>query len=253
MDAVKMLKLSANLSFLFKEVDYLSRFTEAAKAGFQAVECGTDIYQYSKGELVCAKDCAGLKVVLINAPTGNKGSYGLASIPGKEEEFKQTVAMSIDYARALHCNQIHFLAGTPAESCEREPSIWRKTYISNLCYATKQCVEFNITVLIEPISVIPGYFLQHQSEACEIIKAIEMPNLKLQFDIYHAQRMDGNITDFLKGHIDLIGHIQIAQVPGRNEPDYPGELNYCFIFKTLQDVGFEKWIGCEYVPKGKLI
>ncbi|XP_065905793.1 putative hydroxypyruvate isomerase [Dysidea avara] len=245
------LKFCANLSFLFKEVSLLDRYGAAARAGFAAVECGVDIYQYSLEQLVVARETAGVEQAHINAPTGDKpGDRGLAAVPGRHDDFKKSLMKSLEYAKSLHCTRIHFLAGIhPTEDWDRQQ--WEETYVNNLKMAAEECAKEGITALIEPLVTVPGYYLTNRKQAQDIINKVSHPSLKLQFDFYHEQISSGNLINFVTENISLIGHMQVSQVPVRNEPDSEGEINYPFVFQTLISLGYKKWIGCEYIPRGK--
>jgi hydroxypyruvate isomerase len=184
---------------------------------------------------------------------GGPGDKGLAAVPGRENNFRMALLAALDYAVALKCPRLHVMAGAFDREVAQTDPLWQQalsTYISNLQFAADQCSKSNVTVLIEAISVIPNYFLQHQKQGIEIIKQVARGNVKLEFDFYHAQMLGGNLCDFLTRNIHHVGHIQIAQVPYRHEPDDQGEINYPFVFQTLQSLGYRGWIGCEYIPRG---
>ncbi|XP_064386957.1 putative hydroxypyruvate isomerase [Halichondria panicea] len=240
------LKLAANLSFLFKEQPLLERFEAASRNGFNGVEFGADVVSTSsKEELVMAKERAGVEVVGLCGPNGAPGEYGVAAVPGREEDFKTFLSTAIEYAVALKCPRVHMLTGAVDPSIRDNAE---QTFIANLKHAAQECAKHNITVLIEPISVIPNYFLTHQQQAVDILKKVDYPNVKLEFDVFHAQRMDGNLTEFLRSHLQYVDHIQISQVPGRHEPDEKGEVNFPFFIDALQSMGYQGWLACEYIP-----
>jgi hydroxypyruvate isomerase len=224
-------------------------------AGFRAVEFGSEVVAHCEKEaVVAAKENAGVEVVNMSTPYGAPGDKGLAAVPGREADFRTTLLITLDWALALKCPRIHIMAGAFDREVQQTDPLWqraRATYISNLQFAADECSKKNVTVLIEAISVIPHYFLQHQKQGIDIIKKVARDNVKLEFDFYHAQMLDGNLCDFLTRNIDHVGHIQIAQVPYRHEPDDEGEINYPFVFQTLRSLGYRGWIGCEYIPRGK--
>ena len=246
-----MPRFSANLSFLFHEVPFLDRFGEAAHAGFRAVEFAF-AYEYRIEELVAQQRAHRLEVVLINAPPGNyeAGDRGLASVPGREHEFTAGVAKALQYARALGCPRVHVMAGVvppQAETGERERRM--RTYVRSLRFACAEAASSGITILIEPINPrdMPGYALTTQAQAHAIRTEVGAPNLKVQMDLYHAQIVEGDLTVKLRAYLPYVGHIQIASVPDRHEPDV-GEVNYGYIFKLLDELRYDGWVGCEYRP-----
>lgn len=242
------LKLAANLTFLFKERPFLERFEAAASCGFTAVECGSEIYEENKEIVVDTKEKAGVQVILLNSPKG-------LALVGKENEFMQKLDLTIEYATALKCQKIHLVAGPLSCPMDWSNAEWQQakaTYLNNVKHAGEHCSKFGITVTLEAISAIPNYFLQTQKQAADIVRQIGKENVAVQFDFYHAQRTDGNLYEFIKNNIDIIGHIQVSQVPIRHEPDSDGEINYPFMFHSLYSLGYKGWIGCEYNPKGKV-
>jgi len=247
-----MPRFAANLSFLFNEVPFLERFGEAAHAGFRAVEFAF-AYEYRISEVVAAQQEHRLEVVLINAPAGNwaAGDRGLASLPGREHEFAASIANALQYAQALRCSRIHVMAGLlpdQADDAERERRI--RTYVRNLRFACSEAATQNVTITIEPINPrdLPGYLLNTQAHAHAIREEIGARNLKVQMDLYHAQIVEGDLTEKLRRYVPHIGHVQIAGVPGRTEPD-TGEINYGYLFKVLDDLRYDGWVGCEYRPQ----
>ncbi|XP_003383330.1 PREDICTED: putative hydroxypyruvate isomerase [Amphimedon queenslandica] len=243
------LKLSANLGFLFQDKPLLERFEAAAKCGFKAVECTNDIYEVDKDVLVQAKEKANVKVILINMPKK------VTALPGKESEFKESLDLAIDYATALDCPRIHLSPGslsTPMDWSNPEWQAARSTYLSNVSYAADLCSPKGIILTLEPLSTIPNVFLQYQQQAADYIRELKKDNVKLQFDFYHAQRNGGNLCEFLEKNIDIVGHVQISQVPGRHEPDLEGEINCPFVFKTLERLRFDGWMGAEYTPRSTI-
>jgi len=246
-----MPRFAANLSFLFNEVPFLARFGEAAHAGFRAVEFAF-AYEYRPQELIAEQRAHRLEVVLINAPPGDQeaGDRGLASLPGREHEFAASIANALRYAQALSCPRIHVMAGiVPAGADDAERERRMRTYVRNLRFAAAEAAAQGITILIEPINPrdVPGYLLNTQAQAHAVRAEIGARNLKVQMDFYHAQIVEGDLTEKLRQWLPHIGHVQIAGVPDRNEPD-SGEVNYGYIFKTLDDLRYDGWVGCEYRP-----
>jgi len=247
-----MPRFAANLSMLFTETDFLSRFRLAANAGFAAVEFLFP-YDFRPGEIGERLFHNGLKLVLFNSPPGRweAGERGLAALPGREGEFQDSVGRALDYAKALNCKQVHVLAGVVGDSIEEREAA-QATYIENLRFAATAAARERIAVLIEPINSrrdIPGYFLNHTGQARDIIAQVGSNNLFLQFDLYHVQIMEGDLAETFAANIDVIRHIQIAGVPGRHEPDH-GEINYPYLFNYIDHLGYQGWIGCEYRPAG---
>lgn len=245
-----MPRFAANLSMMFNEVDFLDRFAEARSCGFHAVEYLFP-YAYEPGQLAARLQENGLEQVLFNLPPGDweKGERGMAAIPGREEEFRKTVATALAYARALNCPRLHAMAGTvPAgvamEKCEA-------TYVANLKYAAAEAAKANIAILLEPLNPtdFKGYFLSSVEQARDIIDKVGADNLRVQYDIYHQQMAHGAIARTLRENFDFIPHIQIAGVPGRHEPSEGQEINFTYLFALIDELGFDGWIGCEYRPR----
>jgi hydroxypyruvate isomerase len=246
-----MPRFAANLSMLFGEHEFLDRFAAAAKAGFEAVEYLFP-YDFAAGEIATRLKESGLTQVLFNLPPGDwtAGERGLAALPGREEEFRQGVEKALRYAETLDCPRLHAMAGIPPSGQDRESC--RATYLENVAWAARMLESEARMLLIEPINTrdMPGYFLSTTAEARRVIEEIGAPNLRLQLDLYHAQIMEGDLAAKLESLFDHIGHIQIAGVPGRHEPD-AGEINYPFLFDRLDALGYDGWVGCEYRPKGR--
>lgn len=244
-------RFAANLSTMFAEHDFLDRFQAAKNAGFGAVEFQFP-YDFAAADIASRLTGNDLSLELFNLPPGNfgEGERGIAAIPGREAEFERGVAVAFDYAAVLGCHRLHCMAGllpgnVDVGSCEN-------AYIRNLTYVAELAAEKGITVLIEPINTrdIPGYFLNFQNDARRIIETIGADNLKLQLDLYHCQIMEGDLAMHIKELLAITGHIQIAGVPERHEPDV-GEINYPHLYQLLDDLGYDGWIGCEYLPKGR--
>lgn len=244
-----MAKFAANLTMLFTEVPFLERFAKAHKAGFKAVEF---LFPYQFEPQVLADELAkyGFEQALFNMPPGDwdGGEKGLAALPGREQEFKQSVATALMYAKALQCKKVHAMSGIIDPAYSRQQHI--DTFIANIRYAADIFAEHGIELMIEPLNSrdVPNYFVAHQREAVELIKLVDRANVKLQLDLYHAQIMDGDLDVLIRDLAPFTGHIQIASVPHRNEP-CDGETNYPYLFGVLDDSGYNGWIGCEYKPK----
>ncbi len=246
-----MPKFAANLTMMFNEVPFPHRFAAAARAGFEAVEFLFP-YEHTPAEVAGWLKENRLFNALFNMPPGDwaAGERGLASLPGREAEFRAGVATALEYAHALGTPCLHAMAGLLPTDADR--ATHRATYIDNLRHAARALAAHGITLLIEPINTrdMPGYFLSTQAEAHAIREAVGEPNLKVQMDFYHAQIMEGDIAMTLRKWFDHVGHIQIASVPARNEPD-DGELNYRYLFRLLDELGYAGWVGCEYRPRGR--
>jgi len=246
-----MPRFSANLSFLFNEVPFLDRFAAAAQAGFHAVEFAF-AYDYPPREIVARLEANSLTQVLINAPPGNQaaGDRGLAALPGREHEFAASMVTALRYAHALSCPRVHVMAGVVPDGADAEQRVrQRSTFVRNLRFAAREAEEQGVELTIEPINTrdVPGYFLSTQAEAHAIREEVSAANLKVQMDLYHAQVVEGDLSEKLKRWLPYIGHIQIAGVPGRHEPDV-GEINYAHLFALLDELGYRGWVGCEYRP-----
>ena len=246
-----MPRFAANLSMLYNDVDFLDRFAAAARDGFKAVEYLFP-YAYPVQELAARLKANGLQQVLFNAPPGNwdAGERGLACLPGREAEFREGIAKAIDYAKALQCPRIHVMAGLVPQGADA--ATVRATYIANVRYAAEQAAPHGIQILLEPINGrdMPGFFLSRQDQAHALIAEIGATNVKVQMDLYHAQIVEGDLAMKIRQYLPTgnIGHLQIAGVPERHEPDV-GELNYSYLFTLLDSLGYDGWIGCEYRPR----
>lgn len=244
-----MPKFAANLTMLFNELPFLERFAAAKAAGFEAVEYLFP-YPFEKDALVQALKSNGLTQVLHNLPAGNwdAGERGIACHPDRVAEFRAGVDQAIAYATALGCRQVNCLAGKVPAGVSREQA--QATFVSNLKYAADKLQAARIKLLIEPINSydIPGFFLNTTAQALAVLDAVGSENLYIQYDIYHAQRMEGELAATVQKHLARISHIQLADNPGRNEPG-TGEINYAFLFRHLDAIGYTGWIGCEYKPR----
>jgi len=242
---------AANLSMMYTEKPFIERFAAAAADGFNGVEFLFP-YEYSANELAQALQASGLSQVLFNSPPGNweNNERGLSSIPGRESEFLDGVDQAIEYAVALKCPNVHCMAGLAVDGLD--PHKQRDTYVSNLTQAAGKMAKAGLNTLIEPINQrdIPGFFLNTQADAHEVVKAVGAANLKVQMDLYHCQIVEGDVAMRIREHIDGVGHFQIAGVPERHEPDL-GEVNYPYLFDLIDSLGFTGWIGCEYRPAGE--
>ncbi len=245
-----MLKFSANLTMLFNEVDFLDRFEKSARAGFKGVEYLFP-YAWKKDQLAEKLNKNGLLQVLHNLPAGDwgAGERGIACIPGREMEFQEGVGQAVDYAKALGCSQLNCLAGvTPHEA---RPETVRRTLIGNLRFAAEALEREGIRLLIEPLNNrdIPGFYLVRTVDALQLMKEVDHRNLWLQYDVYHMQIMEGDLTRTMLDNLARISHIQVADNPGRHEPG-TGEISFDNLFKSLESARYERWVGCEYKPAG---
>jgi hydroxypyruvate isomerase len=246
-----MPRFAANLSMMYTEVPFLERFGACAADGFRAVEF---LFPYEHPAQVIRDelDRHGLQQVLFNAPPGSfeAGERGIAGLPGRRDEFQQGIAQAIEYAKVLGCPRVHVMAGLLKR--ESEFTAQRELYVDNLAWAARKLGDAGLTMLIEPINTrdIPGYLLNTQADAHAIVERIGASNLKVQMDLYHCQIVEGDVAMKIRKHLSGVGHIQIAGVPQRHEPDI-GELNYPYLFELLDELGYDGWIGCEYRPKGR--
>jgi hydroxypyruvate isomerase len=246
-----MPKFCANLTMLFNEVDFLDRFEKAAKAGFKGVEYLFP-YAWKKEQLVEKLGAFGLSQALHNLPAGdwNKGERGIACLPGRETEFQEGVGKAIEYAKALKCPQVNCLAGLTPAGVPADKV--RKTLVANLRFAAAALEKEGIRLLVEALNDkdVPGFYLVRTADVLALIKEVGHANVYVQYDVYHMQIMEGNLTKTIQANLDKIAHIQIADNPGRNEPG-TGEINYPNLFKAIDASGYKGWIGCEYKPAGK--
>jgi hydroxypyruvate isomerase len=245
-----MPKFAANLSTLFNELPFIERFGAARAAGFEAVEFLFP-YAFEPDQIVARLERFDLELVLHNMPPGDwaHGDRGMACDPRRIGEFQDSVGLALDYAEELGVRQLHCMAGKIHAAVTPERA--HDTYVGNLRFAAQQCAQRGIDVLIEPINTsdVPGYFLNGTRQAAAIIAEVGAPNLFLQYDVYHMQRMEGDLANTLQAHLALIRHIQLADVPGRHEPG-TGEINFPFLFELLDTIGYAHWVGCEYTPLG---
>ena len=246
-----MPKFAANLSFLFTDAPFPERFARAAAAGFRGVEYLFP-YDYPAREVAEWLRDSDLEQVLFNLPPGDwaAGERGLACLPDRRGEFAESVDRALDYAMVLDCRRLHCMAGLrPRDVPEAELAA---TYVANLRYAADRAAGIGAMLTIEPINSridMPGYWLDDIAKALRLLDAIDRPNVRLQYDIYHAQIIAGDLARTLEAQIGRIGHVQVADNPGRHEPG-SGEIAYPFLFDLLDRLGYDGWVGCEYKPRG---
>lgn len=244
-----MLKFAANLSTMFNEVPFLDRFAMAAKAGFRYVEYLFP-YDYPATLLKEKLTQNGLQQVLFNTPAGNiqAGEWGISAIPGKEQQAQNHIDQALEYALALNCPNVHIMAGVVPVG--ENYTNYQQTFIKNIQYASEKFKPYGINILLEALSpqVKPNYLISSQYQTLELIHQINRENVFIQLDYFHAQNVDGNLTQLTKKLNKKIAHIQIASVPERQEPNQ-GEINYSYLFNLLEELNYQGWIGCEYFPK----
>ncbi len=243
-----MPKFAANLSTMFGETSFLDRFATARQAGFDAVEFLFP-YAFDADDIANRLARQEQRLVLFNLPAGDwtAGERGFACDPRRIGEFQDSVGQALEYADELQVSQLHCMAGKlpPKVTAERAHEV----FVDNLKFATAAAHAHQVRLLIEPINTydIPGYFLSGSKQALAIIDEVGANNLLLQYDIYHMQRMEGELAATISAQLARIGHIQIADNPGRHEPG-SGEINYAFLFRLLDQLGYQGWVGCEYNP-----
>jgi hydroxypyruvate isomerase len=241
-----MLRLAANISFLFKELPFLDRFAAAAEAGFKLVECHWP-YDNPIEALRDRLERAGQLLVMVNTAPGNleAGDFGLGAMPGREADFQAAFDQALHYVSALGATRIHCMAGKVPVTATAH-----RTFVDNLRIGADKAQGKGVTLVIEPINTrsAPGYFLSKSQQAIDIIAEVERPNVKLLFDVFHLQIMEGDIITRLEKLLPSIGHIQIAAVPSRAEPD-EGEINYRAVFDALERIEYDGVVGCEYLPR----
>jgi hydroxypyruvate isomerase len=244
-----MPKFAANLTMMYNEHAFLDRFAAAAKDGFKGVEFMFP-YDFAARDINQRLSDNGLELALFNGPPGNveAGERGLASLPGREEEFKSGIARALEYAQALGNKRLHVMAGLLPSGADR--SRHRETFVKNIAYAAGQAKPLGVTVVIEPINTrdIPGFFLNRQDEAHDVCRETGADNAKVQMDFYHCQIVEGDITRTYERFQAGVGHVQIAGVPDRHEPDV-GEVNFPHVYELLDRTGYSGWVGCEYRPR----
>lgn len=244
-----MPRFAANLSMMYNEVPFIERFGACAADGFEAVEFLFP-YAHPAQELRDQLERHGLQQVLFNAPPGNfeNGERGIASLPGREAEFREGIDRAIEYAKVLGCPRVHVMAGLLRSEGERVAQ--REIYLERVAWAARRLGEHGLMTLIEPINTrdIPGYLINTQADGHAIAERIGASNLKVQMDLYHCQVVEGDLASKIRRYLDGVGHIQIAGVPQRHEPDL-GEVNFPYLFSLLDELGYAGWIGCEYKPR----
>lgn len=248
-----MPRFAANLTMMFTELPFLDRFSAAADQGFQWVEYLFP-YEFAPEDLACALERNRLKQALFNLPPGDwtAGERGLACLPGREKEFDDAVEKAVLYAQALNCPRLHAMAGNRLPGASAE--ILLATYLGNIRRAAQRLSDKGLELCLEPINQysMPRYFLRGQEQAAGYIESLGLPNVRLQFDFFHCQMEQGNISGRLRRFFPLIGHCQLASVPDRHEPDQ-GELNYPYLLGLLDELGYQGVVGCEYNPAGKTV
>lgn len=243
-----MPRFAANLSMMFNEVPFLERFAAARAAGFEGVEFLFP-YEFPAAELRRRLTDNGLTQALFNMPPGDwaNGERGLASLPGRQREFRESVRLALDYAAALDCRLVHCMAGIVPQGLS--PVTAASLYAANLAWAGEQAKQAGVRLAIEPINHrdMPRYHLHTQAQGAAVIEAIGRDRIGLQFDLYHCQTAEGDVTRRMEAHLPLIAHMQIADVPDRHEPG-TGEIGWPFVFRRIDELGYEGWVGCEYRP-----
>lgn len=248
-----MPRFAANLTMMYTEHSFLDRFGAAARDGFTAVEYLFP-YEYPAATLAAQLKEHGLRQVLFNSPPGDwkAGERGIAALPGREQEFRDGFRRALEYALVFECPRIHAMAGIPPVGTDRAHLLG--VYISNLAWAADRARAAGVDLLIEPIAKrnIPGFFLNRQEEAHAIVEEIRAPNLKILMDLFHCQVEEGDLAVRIRKYLadakkTHVGHIQIAGVPERHEPDM-GEVRYDYLFDLIDELGYDGWIGCEYIP-----
>jgi hydroxypyruvate isomerase len=246
-----MPRFAANLSMLYNEHAFLDCFAAATADGFTAVEYLFP-YAFAAGDLAARLRDNGLQQVQFNGPPGDwdGGARGMACLPGREDEFKRSIDQALGYAAALRCPRMHVMAGLVPLGADR--AALRATYVANLAWAAEQAAPHGVDILIEPINTrdIPGFFLNRQDHAHEVVADVGAANLKVQMDLYHCQIVEGDLAKKIEKYLPTgaVGHLQIASVPERHEPDV-GEINHPYLFELIDRVGYDGWIGCEYRPR----
>jgi hydroxypyruvate isomerase len=247
-DCRKVIRFSANLSLLFREVRFLERFERAARAGFDAVE-----FWWPAGEDLARLEAAiadsGVEVVLFNLDGGDMaaGDRGLLSDPARRDEFIENLPVALELAARIGCRQINALLGLELSSLDRSEQL--ELAVANLRHAAGEAANNDVKILVEAINTFDNgpYLVSHTDDAVRLIDRIEAPNVALQYDVFHMQRMEGNLAETIRRHRELIAHVQIADCPGRGEPG-TGEINFPFLFGVLEEIGYSGHVGLEYIP-----
>jgi hydroxypyruvate isomerase len=249
-----MVRLAANISTLFPELPFLDRIDAAARAGFKAIECQFP-YAVLPEQIAARLSAASVEWVLFNSPPGRAeaGERGLACLPGRDEDFADGIAQALRYCTASHCRQVHVMAGVvPAGT---DGAQLQAQFITRIGYAADQLATIGATVLIEPINTrvdVPGYFLDGTAKAVNCIERAKRSNIRLQYDVYHMQIMEGDLLRTIERLLPYIGHIQVADNPGRHEPG-TGEVNFPRLFDHIDSIGYRGYVGCEYIPTADTI
>jgi len=246
-----MPRFAANLTMLFGEVPFLARFAAARRAGFDAVEFVSP-YEHPAAEVAAAARDAGVEVALFNLPAGDwaKGDRGMACDPARAAEFQTSLARALEYARALSCPRLHAMAGIRPPGVP-EPAL-RAAYVASLRLAARALAAEGRTLLVEGINPrdMPGYYLRTSRQAFDLMDEVGAPNLHYLYDVYHMQIVEGDLAPTLEARLPRIGHVQIADTPGRHEPG-TGEINFEFLLRHLDRIGYRGLVGCEYRPLGR--
>ena len=232
-----MPRLAANFSLMFQEVDMLDRFGIAARIGFTGAEIQNP-YEQTSEDIAEAYKKNGLEAVLFNTPAA------VGAVPGREADFEAALSRALDYCERAGCRQIHCMAGVA------DGPLAEKTFVANLRRAIPAAEAAGVLLLLEPLNTrdVPGYFLHHTAQARRIIDELDSDSVRLQYDLYHMQIMEGSLSETIQSNLDIIGHIQIAGVPGRHEPDTSQEVQYPFLLQWLDELGYDRWVACEYRP-----
>lgn len=249
-----MPKFAANLTMMFNERPFAERFAAAGAAGFKGVECLAP-YELPIETFQALLEDSGAKMVLFNCPPGNwsAGDRGTAADPARITEFRESFDTALAYAAAVSCPRLHVMSGIVPADADR--TTWIETYVANLSYAARKVEALELELLVEPINSrvdMSGYLVDRTDLALEIINRVGSPKIRLQYDIYHMQIMEGDLLRSIERMLPYIGHIQIADNPGRNEPG-TGEINYTHILPALDRLGYDGWVGCEYRPAGETL
>jgi hydroxypyruvate isomerase len=244
-------KLAANLSTLFPQFEFLDRFAAAAKAGFRAVEYQFP-YSWKAEDIAARARDAGVEVVLHNMPPGDpaRAERGTGCLPGCEGRFRDDLERAVAYARAAKCERVHCLAGVPQQGAARQAA--HATYVANLRYAAARLRDDGMKLLIEPLSTVPGYFLTGSAQAAQVLDEVGAQNAFIQYDIFHMQVMEGNLAGTIERLLPRIGHMQLADAPGRHEPG-TGRIDFPGLLARIDALGYSGWIGCEYNPAGDTV
>ena len=248
-----MPRFCANIGFLFPEIPFLDRFAAAAEAGFAGVEFASP-YEFTAAELRSRLAAAGVSLVLINSPAGDrsKGERGFACLPGKTGIFRDGIDLALDYAASLDCKLLHVMAGVPPADVAYDTAL--ALYAVNLAWAAERAQKAGVMLTIEPLNPrdAPGYLLRTQEQGGAVVAAIGRDRIGLQFDLYHCQTAQGDVTTRLEKLLPAVEHMQLADVPGRHEPG-TGEIGWEYVFRRIDELGYAGWLGCEYAPIGDTV